>query len=94
MNPTTRLLLCAVLLAGLSACGNKGSLVQAQSPEAQESDTAATPTPSTTEQAVTQPVTEPTAPVDPATEPAVEEDEPAAADPAEPPPPAADDGTP
>lgn len=85
MNTIMRLLLCAALLAGLSACGNKGPLVQADAPEAQESGTApATETPTTTESAT---------PVDPATEPTVEEDEPAPADPVEPPPPA-DDGTP
>ncbi len=104
MNTTARILFAATLLASLSACGNKGPLVQAPAPEAQEEtvvpDEAATvaqpgqeQAPATTELA---PPAEPgTLPATPATEePATDETEPVPADPAAPPPPATDDGEP
>lgn len=80
MNAIPRLLIAASLLAAVCACGNKGPLVQADAPAADEA-------PATE----TQPAT---TPADPATAPTVEENEPAPADPAEPPVPAEDDGTP
>ena len=96
MNTTSRLLVAA-LLATLAACGNKGPLVQADSPEAQGAEA----TPATTEAAPpageAEPATTPTeTPVDTTSqtpvEPPVDETEPTPADPVEPP--VEDDGDP
>lgn len=95
MNTITRHLLTAALLASLSACGNKGPLVQAGTPAEEQTEVApATETPATDTPATTEPATTPATTTDPATEPAVNEAEPVPADPVEPPPPATDDGTP
>jgi predicted small lipoprotein YifL len=97
MNTTTRILLATALLATLSACGNKGPLVQAPRPPA-PSEGAATPpaTEAPTGQQTTEPATELTPPAEPETTPqeASDETEQVPADTADPPPPATDDGDP
>ena len=87
MNTTPRILIAAALLVALSACGNKGPLVQAPSPEAQEEQVP--PADAGVPAAETEPAT-----TEPATDVPVEEDQPVPADPIPPPPPAEDDGTP
>ncbi len=106
MNTTAHILFAATLLASLSACGNKGPLVQAPAPEAQ--DEAVVPDDSTT---VTEPGQTPTTELEPPAEPETlpeaafdetqateastpDETEPVPADPVAPPPPETDDGTP
>ena len=96
MNAIPRLLIAASLLAALAACGNKGPLVQADSPEAQGADGAAATTQTTPPASETEPSTTTETPVDTTSETPVEtpvdETEPTPVDPVEPP--VEDDGDP
>lgn len=93
MNTLPRILLAAAALALLSACGNKGPLVQA--PSAPEAETATTaPEPASDTVAVPENEAEPVPMPDTPVDAPVEEDEPAPAEPVDEPPPVEDDGTP
>lgn len=93
MNTPPRILLAAATLLLLSACGNKGPLVQAPSaPEAEAATTEPEPVSDTTAvpENEAEPVPMPDTPVDAP----VQEDEPVPAEPVDEPPPVEDDGTP
>lgn len=91
MNAPSRILLAAATLLLLSACGNKGPLVQAPpAPEAETAITEPEPDASTVPENEAEPVPMSDTPVDAP----VEEDEPVPAEPVDEPPPVEDDGAP